>query len=323
MFDYLAKNKTSNAEQNVAIENVSRRTFLKQLGLGTTSLVLATSLPGLSPMLAQAADSAGKSKANFALNFFVGIDRDGKTSIVCHRSEMGQGIRTSMPQIVADELEADWSQVYVVQGKADKRYGPQGTAGSASIRQHYMKMRKVGAAARQMLEQAAADIWQTDRANVNADSHFVINKLTGKKLSYGELAEAASKLTPPDNKSVKLKNNAEFKLIGKEVKLFDQDDIIAGKAVYAQDIQLPGMLIASIQRPPVVGSTVVSFDDTEARKVKGVVDVIQLKPRPLPVGVWPLSGVAVIATNTWAAHEGKKPVKNSVATKRSCCPRYH
>ncbi len=311
MFDYLAKNNKSTAEQDGLIENVSRRTFLKQLGLGTTSLVLATTLPGLSPLLAEAADSAGKSKAKFALNFFVGIDADGKTSIVCHRSEMGQGIRTSMPQIVADELEADWGQVYVVQGKADKRYGAQGTAGSASIRQHYTKMRKVGAAARQMLEQAAADIWQTDRKNVTADSHFVVNKMTGDKLGYGQLAEAASKLTPPDNKVVKLKSNDEFKLIGKEVKLFDQDDIIAGKAVYAQDIELPGMLVASIQRPPVVGSKVISVDDSEAKKVKGVVDVVKLKDRSLPVGVWPLSGVAVIATNTWAAHEGKKRLKIS------------
>ena len=311
MFDYLAKNKAPTNELTTPIENVSRRTFLKQLGFGSTSLVLATTLPGLSPLMAAETSHVDsiKNKAKFGLNFFVAIDSDGKTSIVCHRSEMGQGIRTSVPQIVADELEADWSQVYVVQGKADKRYGAQGTAGSASIRKQYMKMRKVGAAARHMLEQAAADFWQIDKSNVTAEQHKVINKITGKSLGFGELAELAAKLPAPENKQVKLKTNSEFKLIGKEVKLFDQDEIIAGKATYAQDIQLPGMLIASIQRPVVVGGKILSVDDTEARKVKGVVDVIQLKERGLPVSVGPLSGVAVLATNTWAAHEGKKRLK--------------
>jgi isoquinoline 1-oxidoreductase beta subunit len=311
MLDYLEKNTPNKDVQHSPIENVSRRQFLKQLGLSSTSLVLATSLPGLSPVIAAEHShiTSIKNKAAFALNFFVAIDADGKTSIVCHRSEMGQGIRTSIPQIVADELEADWEQVYVVQGKADKRYGSQGTAGSASIRQQYMKMRKVGAAARQMLEQAAADYWQIDKSLVTAENHNVINKQTGKSLSFGDLAELAAKLDAPDNKTVKVKDPKDFRYIGKEVKLFDQEDIIAGKATYAQDIQLPDMLIASIQRPPVVGGTVLSIDDSEARKVKGVVDVIQLKPRPLPVAVGPLSGVAVIATNTWAAHEGKKRLK--------------
>lgn len=317
MFDYLNKQFTKqNGDLGTSdindlilespIDNVSRRTFLKQLGLGATSLVLATTLPGMAP-IATAASS--KNKAQFALNFFVAIAPDGRTTIVCHRSEMGQGIRTSVPQIVAEELEADWQFVDVIQGKADKRYGPQGTAGSASIRNQYLKMRRIGAAARYMLEQAAAQHWNIAQTSVTADNHFVVNRTTGQKLSFGELAEAASKLPAPDNKTLTLKAHKDFKLIGKDVKLFDQEDIIAGKATYAQDIQLPNMLVASIQRPPVIGGKVISFDDSETLKVKGVVKVIQLKDRPLPVNVLPISGVAVLATNTWAAHEGKKKLK--------------
>lgn len=309
MFDYTkAKN---NIQAPTKIENVSRRSFLKQLGIGTGAFVLATVMPGFSTIL-HASPSRGDSantKAEHALNFFVAINPDGSTSIVCHRCEMGQGIRTSIPQIIADEMEADWQQVFVVQGKADKRYGAQGTAGSTSIRNQFIDMRRIGAAARQMLEQAAADVWGVDRSQVTADHHKVKHLGNGKTLGFGELAAAAAAITAPDQKSVKLKTPDQFKLIGKEVKLFDQDDIIAGQATYAQDIQLPGMLIASIERPPVVGSTIKSFDASRALKIKGVVDVIQLKDRPLPVNVLPVSGVAVLATNTWAAHEGRKALE--------------
>ncbi|MDO6719912.1 molybdopterin-dependent oxidoreductase [Psychrosphaera sp. 1_MG-2023] len=310
MFDY-TKIKNGPSSSAAEIANVSRRSFLKQLGIGTGAFVLATVMPGFSSIL-HASPSRGDSanvKADHALNFFVAINPDGSTSIVCHRCEMGQGIRTSIPQIIADEMEADWQQVFVVQGKADKRYGAQGTAGSTSIRNQFIDMRKIGAAARQMLEQAAADMWGVKRSDVTAENHVVKHLLSGKTLSFGELAQTASKLDAPDQKSVKLKSPDQFKLIGKEVKLFDQDDIIAGRATYAQDIQLPGMLIASIERPPVVGSKVVSFDATEALKIKGVVEVVQLKDRPLPVNVLPISGVAVLATNTWAAHQGRKALK--------------
>lgn len=301
----------SNYSSASSVENVSRRKFLKQLGIGSGALVVATTLPGFSPLYAAENSHLDSviDKADHALNFFVSVNTDGSTSIVCHRSEMGQGIRTSIPQIIADEMEADWGQVYVVQGKADKRYGPQGTAGSMSIRTQYTKIRQLGAVARQMLEQAAANKWKVPLSTVSAEQHYVIHKSSGKKLGFGELAEDASKLTAPELSTVPLKDSKDFKLIGKEVKLFDLDDIVAGKATYAQDIQLPGMLIASIQRPPVVGGKVKSFDASAAKKVKGVVDVIQLRDRSLPVGVYPLSGVAVLATNTWAAHEGKKRLK--------------
>ncbi|SFB96464.1 xanthine dehydrogenase family protein molybdopterin-binding subunit [Pseudoalteromonas denitrificans] len=282
------------------IQNVSRRQFLKLSGITASSFVLGISLP-LSKAVANE-----KSTDFHELNFFVSIKENGDISLICHRSEMGQGIRTSVPQIIADELEANWSKVSVVQAKADKKYGSQGTAGSASIRNHFTTIRKMGAIARDMLEQAAANIWQVDKSQVSAKNHYVHHNATGQKISFGELAKVAAKLPLPDIKTIKLKSNNDFSLIGKDVKLVDLDNIVAGKAQFAQDIQLPDMLIATIQRPPVVGGKVKSFDATAAKKVKGVVDVIQLKDRNIPVDVLPLSGIAVLATNTWAAIEGRK-----------------
>ncbi|ALO33486.1 xanthine dehydrogenase [Colwellia sp. MT41] len=287
-----------------SIKNVSRRSFLKVAGISTGAFVLGINLP-----LASAQTKSSSSTLSHELNFFVSIASDSMVTLVCHRSEMGQGIRTSVPQIIAEELEADWQKVIVVQAKADAKYGSQGTAGSASIRNHFTSIRQIGAVAREMLEQAAANIWQVQRSAVKAQQHFVVHNATGEKISFGELASHAAKLTPPDSKTIKLKANRDFSLIGKDVKLTDLDDIVAGKAQYAQDIQLPNMLIATIVRPPVVGGKVLSFDASEALKVTGVVDVIALKPRSIPVAINPLGGVAVLANNTWAALEGRKKLK--------------
>jgi isoquinoline 1-oxidoreductase beta subunit len=286
-----------------SIENVSRRGFLKMAGVSSSAFALGMSLP-----LSTAQAKYATTPVNHELNFFVSIASDSMVTLVCHRSEMGQGIRTSVPQIIAEELEADWSKITVVQAQADKKYGSQGTAGSASIRSHFTSIRQIGAVAREMLEQAAANIWQVERNKVKAQQHAVIHKATGQKISFGELASHAAKLTPPESKKIKLKSNSDFSLIGKDVKLTDLDDIVAGKAVYAQDIQLPDMLIATIIRPPVVGGKVLSFDASKALKVKGVMDVIALKPRSIPLTTNPLGGVAVLATNTWAALEGRKKV---------------
>ena len=287
-----------------SIENISRRGFLKVSGITSGTFVLGMTLPINATQVKSA-----KTALSHQLNFFVSIASDSLVTLVCHRSEMGQGIRTSVPQIIAEELEADWQKIRVVQAKADSKYGSQGTAGSASIRNHFTSIRQIGAVARELLEQAAANIWQVQRSSVKAEKHFVIHTSTGEKISFGELASHAAKLTPPDEKKVKLKNNVDFSLIGKDVKLIDLDDIVAGKATYAQDIQLPDMLIATILRPPVVGGKVLSFDASEALKIKGVVDVIALKPRSIPVTTNPLSGVAILANNTWAALEGRKKLK--------------
>lgn len=287
------------------IFQVTRRDFLAQLGIGAGALVLGTSLPGISA----AAVNAQPNPSAAALGYFVSLSPDGAVNIICHRMEMGQGINTSVPQIIADEMEADWSRVTVSLGKADARYGDQSTGGSASIRKFFTHIRQMGAIARDMLEQAAANRWKVEKSAVKAQQHFVVNTKTGEKIAFGDLAADAAKLPVPNADWVKLKSANEFKLIGKDVKLIGHQDIVQGKAVYAQDIQLPGMLIASIERPPVVGGKVKKFDATEAKKVAGVVDVIKLKDRPLPVDARPVSGVAVLATNTWAAIEGRKKLK--------------
>ena len=287
-----------------SIINISRRNFLNSMGLGGGAFVLGVGLPGIS-----LASSLANSPSPKSLGYFVSIAADGAVDIICHRSEMGQGIITSVPQIIADELGADWSRVTAIQGKADPKYGDQSTGGSASIRNFFPHIRQMGAVARDMLEQAAANTWEVDKSDVKAVNHYVVHTKSGKKLGFGELAEKAASLPMPDPKTVKLKPEAEFTIIGKDVKLQGQEDIVRGKAVYAQDVQLPNMLIASIERPPVVGGKVKSFDAKEAKKVPGVVDVVKLKDRTLPVNVKPVSGVAVLATNTWAAQEGRKKLK--------------
>lgn len=288
----------------MSIHNVSRRDFLKNVGLQGGGLVIATQWVGHA-----AASSSEAVEGAYDLGVFVSINGQGDVQIVNHRAEMGQGIITSVPQVIADELGAAWSRVSIVQAKGDAKYGPQGTGGSASIRRFFPYLRQMGAIAREMLEQAAANHWQVDKKDVVTRDHQVLHRPTGKALDFGALAEAAGKLPVPKAEAVTLKKHADFSLIGKDVKLAVQPLMVTGKAQYAQDVQLSNMLIASIQRPPVVGGRVKSFDATEAKKVAGVVQVIRMKDRPYPVDVRPLGGVAVLATNTWAAHEGRKKLK--------------
>lgn len=297
------------------IKTVSRREFMALTGRAGAAFVIGSSFASL----ASAASNVEKSNVEKSveevraddnnLGVFVSINSTGDVAIICHRMEMGQGILTSTPQIIAEELCADWSRVEAVLGKADPRYGDQSTGGSNSIRTHITHTRRMGAVARDMLEQAAAQIWSVDKSEVKAEQHAVVHKAMGMKLGFGELAALAASMPVPDAATVRLKPITEFTLIGKDVALQGIEKIVMGTATYAQDIQLPGMLIASIERPPVVGGKTRSFDATEAKKVNGVVDVIQLKDRTLPVNVFPKSGVAVLATNTWAAIEGRKKLK--------------
>ncbi len=293
------------------IKRLNRREFLSLTGKAGGALVLASSVPvSMSAAMADghAADHAAKDSVS-DLGVFVSVEKNGDVQIVCHRMEMGQGIITSTPQMIAEEMCADWDRVTAVLGEANKAYGNQGTGGSASIRHHMDHTRRMGAVARDMLEQAAANEWGVAKSDVKADNHLVIHKASGKKLGFGELAQAASALPVPDPEKLTLKTDNDFSIIGKDVKLQGVEDIVRAKAVYAHDIQLPDMLIASIERPPVVGGKVASFNADEAMKVKGVVKVVRLKDRSYPVQALPKSGVAVLATNTWAAQEGRKKLK--------------
>ncbi|CAD6880501.1 Isoquinoline 1-oxidoreductase beta subunit (EC 1.3.99.16) [Methylomonas albis] len=305
------------AEDGFLIDNVSRRTFIKQFAL--SGFVLTIGLPTLLRADEAAAPAAaGKFGADAMPHgwvdnplVFVAIAADGKVTIICHRSEMGQGVRTSLPMVVADELEADWSRVYVVQAPGDeKRFGNQDTDGSRSLRHFFMPMRRVGAAARQMLEAAAAARWRVPVADVRAEQHQVLHVPSGKTLSYGELAKAAAKLPVPARDTLRLKNPSEFRYIGKGRQgIYDGRDIVSGRAIYGIDTQLKGLLYAVVARPPVLGGKVLKYDASAALKVTGVVKVVELPSSPLPAEFNPLGGVAVIAHNTWAAIQGRNALK--------------
>jgi len=282
------------------LQNIGRRSFLKLTGLSAGGLVLGAALPGWQPAWASGLEK------NRELNLFVSIDGDGTVSIVCHRSEMGQGIRTGLPQVVADELEADWHKVKVVQGLGDKRYGDQNTDGSRSVRRFYSTMRRMGASARTMLERAAAQRWEVPAGECRAENHFVIHTPSGRRLGFGELAEAAAGQPVPDEKDLRLKDSAQFKYIGKPVNTVDAPDMVVGRAQFGQDVAVDDMLIASIERAPVLGGKIARLDDSAARKVKGVVAVERLDGGAEPPLFKPLSGVAVLAHNTWTALKARK-----------------
>ncbi|WP_065257241.1 xanthine dehydrogenase family protein molybdopterin-binding subunit [Pseudomonas bananamidigenes] len=304
----------SRLPNDFALSNLSRRGFLKGVG-ATGALVLAASW-GWQDALAE--DKPKKFGADGMPNgwiddpkVYVSIAADGTVTVVCNRSEMGQGVRTSLTMVVADELEADWAHVKVQQAPGDEvRFGNQDTDGSRSMRHWYEPMRRCGAAARSMLEQAAAAQWKVPVGECRAQLHKVIHAPSGRELGYGELAAAASALTVPARDSVRLKQPSEFRYIGKEgTKAIDGEDIVNGRAVYGADVHFDGMLYAVIARPAVYGGKVKSVDDSAALKVPGVLKVIQIEPRPLPSEFQPLGGVAVVASNTWAALKGREALK--------------
>lgn len=294
--------------------NESRRAFL--LGFGAGSLLLAFGLPAF----ARAAETAPKKKYGGEANehglrddphLFVEIASDGTVTVVCIRSEMGQGVRTSVALVVADELGADWSRVKVRQAPGDQvKYGDQDTDGSRSLRQSFAALRRAGAAARTMLEQAAATQWGVPVNQVKAGIHEVVDSKSGRKLGFGELASKAAALPTPDPKTLALKSPAEFRYIGKgKTPLIDNHDIVTGRAPYGIDMRLDGMLYAVIARPPVYGDKLASFDGSAAEKMLGVVKVMALESTPLPSGFQPLGGVAVIANNSWTAIKAREQLK--------------
>jgi isoquinoline 1-oxidoreductase beta subunit len=241
---------------------------------------------------------------------FVSIAPDGTVSIVCHRAEMGQGVRTGIPLIVADELEADWSKVKIVQAVGhEERFGNQDTDGSRSTRHFLKPMREVGAAARTMLEAAAARRWGVDVKGVEAVKHEVVHHATGRKLGYGELAAEAASMPLPATDKLSFKRPEKFRYIGKGLPLIDGPDIVTGKAVYSIDVKLPGLKYAVIARPPVYGGKLKSVDGAAAMKVPGVEKIVEIASTPLPAKFMPEGGVAVIANTTWAAIKGREALK--------------
>jgi isoquinoline 1-oxidoreductase subunit beta len=232
-------------------------------------------------------------------------------TIVAHRSEMGTGVRTSLPLIVAEEMDADWSRVHVKQAHGDEvKFGNQDTDGSRSTRHYLIPMRQIGASARAMLEAAAAKKWGVPVSEVKAANHEVVHSASGRHIGFGDLAADAAKEPVPSIGSLKLKDPKDFRYLGKgEIGIVDLRDITVGAARYGADVRLPGMKYAVIARPPVTGGKLVSFDSSAAMKVSGVEKVMEAKGWPWPSKFQPLGGVAVIARNTGAAIKGRDALK--------------
>ncbi len=236
---------------------------------------------------------------------FVSIDAEGTVTLVAHRSEMGTGSRTSIPMVMADEMEADWSRVRIVQAEGDEpKYGNQDTDGSRSMRHHIQMARKIGGSVRHMMREAAAKEWGVPASEVKVEMHAAHHG--GKSLDFGALAAKAMAEPVPAHEAIAYKSEAEFRYIGKgNVQITDLHDITTGKAVYGADVSLPGMKFAVVARPPVVGGKVKSFDATAALAVPGVESVHELPGSIPPAKFAPLGGIAVVASNTWAAIRGR------------------
>jgi isoquinoline 1-oxidoreductase subunit beta len=309
------RNRAGNAFR-ATIENVSRRGVLGGL-LTTTGLVLAIEFsPATAREVMKPYGTGGDGMPNKTVNnpkIFISIGKDDVVTIMSHRAEMGTGISTSLPMVVADEMEADWSKVKIVQTDGDEpKYGNQDTDGSRSMRHFIQAMRQCGAAMRQMLETAAAAKWGVDAALCSAKDHKVVlvddnGNETGKSLSFGELAEAAVALPVPAVETLRLKSPEEFNYIGKgEIKAHDHRNITMGKAIYGADVRLPGMKFAVMARPTVLGGKIKKWDGAAALKVPGVVAVHEIAgvyDVPRKYGI--LGGIAVVANSTYAALKGR------------------
>lgn len=276
------------------IENGSRRDFLRSAVHAAAGLTLAVYLPG-----AQAAASAAA--PDFEPNAFVRIGTDGMVTVISKHLEMGQGAYTGLATLVAEELDAAWSQVRVEGAPADARrynnlaFGPfQGTGGSTAIANSWEQMRKAGASARAMLVSAAAAQWKVPVGEIRVSEGVVTHG--AHKATFGELAPAAALLPVPAD--VALKSPESFKLIGKHAPRKDSTDKVNGRAQFTQDVHLPGMLTAVVAHPPRFGAKVKSFDASKAKAVKGVVNVVQIP-----------TGVAVLAHDTWSAKKGRDVLK--------------
>jgi isoquinoline 1-oxidoreductase subunit beta len=304
--------------ERVLIENVSRRAFLKGTASGIGLVVAMQLVPFRSAGAFEQYHTGGLEMPNGIVTnplVFVSIDPDGTVTIVAHRSEMGTGSRTSVPMVLAEEMEADWARVKIVQAPGDEpKYGNQDTDGSRSMRHHIQPMRQMGAAVRSMLEQAAATTWGVDPEVCQAQNHEVVlmekagegMAATNQRLGFGELAAAAMALPVPPFEKLTFKDEADFRYIGKgQVQIYDLHDITTGKAIYGADIHLPGQKYAVIARPPVVGGKVKSVDSSAALAIPGVVKVVQIPSSMPPAKFAPLGGVAVVADNTWAALQGR------------------
>jgi isoquinoline 1-oxidoreductase beta subunit len=318
------------------MRKLGRREFLKLTGLSGAGLMLGfslagcgsepdptatpspTSTPTVPPTLEPTATTTPLPPSTVELNAFVSVSPDDSVTLICHRSEMGQGVRTSLPMIIAEEMCADWSTVRVVQAVADQStYGSQDTGGSQSVVTTYDRLREIGATVRAILIQAAAQRWGVEPSVCYAEKGAVINKDSGEQLRFGELAEAAAKVEQPGPREISLKDPADFTIIGTPTGHIDELDLVTGAPTFGLDVRVPGMLYATIARCPIIGGKLASYDPSTAEAVEGVAQVVEIDysdmrdyfefgfssvRRPGPV-------IAVVAENTWAAIKGREALE--------------
>jgi len=267
---------------------LNRRNFLRSTAAAAGGLLVGFYIPERSRLAADTPAPDSK------LNAFVHVGTDDHVTLFIHKAEMGQGTVTSLSMLLAEELECDWKKIRTEFPGVNREFGGnQGVVGSQSIRSSWQPLRQAGANAREMLVQAAAQKWGVDKAQCRAENNTVINAATNARLSYGSLAEAASKLPGPTG--VTLKDPAQFRIVGKPMKRLDTPSKVDGSASFGIDVRLPNMLYAVVARCPVFGGKVASFDATKAKAVPGVKSVVQIP-----------NGVAVVADNTWSAMQGRR-----------------
>jgi len=279
---------------SVTSQKIGRRGFLQAGAAAAGGLLIGFCLPERSELFAQGPFGGGP--VALSPNAFIHIGSDDIVTLIVHKPENGQGTETSIAMLLAEDLECDWKKVKTEFAPINPAFyggAMQGTFGSQAVRTTWTPMRRTGAAARDMLIQAAANQWGVDKSMCRAENSAVVNTSNNARLSYGSLADAAAKLPVPSNAA--LKDPSQFRLLGKPMKRRDAAVKSSGRAPYAIDVKLPGMLYAVVQRSPVIGGKVASFDATKALAVPGVKKVIQIP-----------EGIAVVAENTYAAMEGRK-----------------
>ncbi len=287
----------------VSLVNADRRTFLKISALAGGGLMVAAYIEPLTGFAQQGRQPAPPLEPNA----FVTIASDGKVTLVGKNPEIGQGVKTSLPMIIAEELDVDWDTVTVVQGDLDAKYGQQSAGGSTATPGNYDLMRRVGAGARHMLVAAAAATWNVPAAELTTASGRVMHAASGRSLGYGELAAKAAALPAPDPASLTLKDPKTFKIIGQRIRSVDLDAIVTGKPLYGIDVTVPGMLFAVYQRCPVFGGKVATANVDHLKTLPGVKHAFVVEGGTVGNGL--LSGVAIVADSWWQAETARRQLK--------------
>lgn len=289
------------------LARAGRRDFLRRSALAGGGLVLGFYLNGSGNAAEQVAKPAAVPGAEFKPNAFIRIGRDGIVTLVSKQPEIGQGIKTSLPAVIAEELEVSWKDVRIVQGDLDPAYGRQSAGGSTSTPTNYEDFRRLGATAKAMLVEAAARTWKVPPGECEAADSAVHHRSSKRRLGYGQLVDAAAALPVPDARSVRVKDPKDFKLLGKRIGGVDNHAVVTGQPLFGVDTRLPGMLYAVYEKSPVFGGKVKRANLEAIKALPGVKDAFVIEGTADLRGLLP--GVAIVAESTWAAWSARKQLQ--------------